>query len=105
MILTATGTVLGVRAMPANRKTGELSRWKSLDLYTADGPAELRIDVDADVPDPGSHVLVKVGVSAYSGWVRDGAAGDAKLIFTALSLEVDQGVAPVRGPRSVKAAG
>lgn len=91
MLLRTEGTVLGVRAQEPNKRTGELSRWKTLDLYTEDGPAELRLEVSAPDPEPGSRVSVKVGVTAYSGFVKntqsgEGVAGDAKLMFTALEV-------------------
>jgi hypothetical protein len=103
MRLTTVGTVLGVRDLPArtDRTTGEVipSRWKMLDLYDPeDGPSELRLSADAESPAPGSIVEVKVGVTAYSGFVNqtrsgEGVAGDAKIMFTALVVRATGPVA------------
>jgi len=108
MILRTRGTVLGVRDLPANKKTGEASRWKMLDIYAeGDGPAELRLSVEVDSPETGTLVDVKVGVTAYSGFVRDGAAGDARIMFTAHEvLPVEPAVAaPATRPRAVRTTG
>lgn len=89
MILRTTGTVLGVRSEDYTIKaTGEMRTRRTLDLYDPeDGPAELDLREGVESPAAGSQVVVKVGVRAYSGYVRDGAAGDARVIFSALDVQ------------------
>jgi hypothetical protein len=96
MILRTVGTVLGVRAMEANKTTGELSKFCTLDIYDPeDGPAEIRCPLDIVIPDVGTQVEVRLTVRAYSGFVNEkktrsgeavGVAGDAKVQYTAVSV-------------------
>lgn len=91
MNLTTTGTILGVRANEANKRTGELSKFCTIDLYDAeDGPAEIRCPLDVKLPAPGTLVQVKIKVSAYSGFVRESekgaTVGDARIQYTAVEV-------------------
>jgi hypothetical protein len=100
MILKTTGTVLGVRESDYTLKsTGEVRTRRMLDLYDPeDGPAELQLADDVEKPEPGTQVEAKVAVRAWSGFVRDGVAGDARVQFTCVALapiEVE-GATPMR---------
>lgn len=90
--LTYNGTLLGTRALEANKRTGELSKFQMVDVYnTEDGPAEFRASLDLPLPEPGTAVEIKVRVTAYSGFVKEtrsgeGVAGDARVNYTATAV-------------------
>lgn len=100
MNLKTTGMVLGVREETrTNKSTGEVRTYRTLDLYDdRDGPCELSLRDDlVDLPPTGTRVDVKVAVRAYSGYVRDGHAGDARLQFSAVQVTVVEDSAVVKG--------
>jgi hypothetical protein len=90
--LTATGTLIGVRAIEPNKTTGEISRFQLIDVYDAQhGAAEFRVPLDVALPSPGTPVELQVRVSAYSGFAKttrggEAVAGDARVTYTATAV-------------------
>lgn len=104
MNLYAKGVVLGVRDGRVDRDTKKL-KTQIVDMYDeASGPGQVEIDVDDNgatipVPDKGASCTVRVMVRAYSGFVRGGQAGDARVTFKATEFIADE-VATARGRRA-----
>lgn len=91
--LKITGTVLGRREQPANRTTGEASRYSFLDLYTADGPVALQVPADLPTPEAGVAVECTLSLRAYNGFLstdKDGkikSQGDPRISATATRVD------------------
>jgi hypothetical protein len=106
------GTVLGIRekrGKEASKDTGEILedvlKGHFVDLYDpASGAGELEADKDEKLPPVGARITASVSVRAYSGFVRRGAAGDAKVVFKLQGYRVDESAPVVANGKPAKVA-
>jgi hypothetical protein len=112
--VTVKGTVLGIREnrgrhtdLSTGVVTEDALRGYYIDLYQEGvGFGEIECKPDVKLPPEHATITASVAVRAYSGFVRKGVAGDARVIYTLNAFRVDEKPTPAPSPngRAQKAA-